>query len=188
MKRGLVMLLLLPVMLCAQENGSKKINWRMITSIGIVGGEKATKPVAQLSAGITYHSFFAGAGTGMDYYWFNSVPLFADLRYGFGPKKLLFLYANGGYHFTANRTIEQEFSKTTDRLKGGPYLDGGIGFYIPSGRLHRFAFSAGFSRKSMVNTVGYTNCWWGNCSEETLFTYKYHFSRITSKLSWEFGK
>jgi hypothetical protein len=73
-------------------------------------------------------------------------------------------------------------------LKGGLYVDGGLGFRIPSGRLHRFAFSAGFSRKSMVNTVGYTWCGWGGSCEEELFKYKYNFSRITSKLSWEFGR
>jgi hypothetical protein len=192
MKKGWLILLLLPVVICAQEKEGKgkgkELNLRTITSVGIVGGEDGTKPVAQFSAGVMYRNIFAGAGIGMDYYMFNSVPLFADLRYTFGPKKLLFVYTNGGYHFTGNRTIEQEFSKTTDRLKGGLYVDGGLGFRIPSGRLHRFAFSAGFSRKSMVNTIGTTMCPFVGPCFETLSKYKYTFSRITSKLSWEFGR
>jgi hypothetical protein len=189
MRNGLLILLLLPVACFSQkkETSKKKLNLHTITSIGVAGGEKETAPVAQVSAGISYGPWFSGLGVGFDYYRYNSVPVFADWRFNFGPKRVLFLYINGGYHFATGggKEVTENPFVTKDRLRGGLFGDGGFGFNISAGRSNRFGLSMGFRYKAMVHTFSYTT---GCLGCEMQYRDHYGFNTIVSKLSWEFGQ
>ncbi len=187
MKKTTLVLLFLPLGLFAQNKKVSKPGWRMITSTGIVAGESDTKPVFQLSGGIVYDRHFAGIGIGYDTYQFNSIPLFADWRMSFGKKQIGFIYANGGYNFPGKYKDENEFDKASDLLKGGFYMDAGMGYRIPLGNFNRLSFSAGYSRKNIrqLKTFVYP-CLTGDCPEN-IHEYKYGFGRIIAKMSWELG-
>lgn len=188
MKRiGIALLFFLPSLLFAQNKKASKPGWRMITSTGLIAGESDTKPLFLWSGGIVYHHHFAGIGFGYDMYRFSSFPVFADWRMSFGKKKIGFIYANGGYNFPGKYKEEDEFSKTKDRLRGGYYMDAGIGYRIPLGHFNRLSFSAGYSRKniSQLKTFVYP-CLTGDCPED-IHEYKYSFGRIIAKMSWELG-
>jgi len=188
MKRIGIILLFLPLGLIAQIKKSANTGWRTITSIGLVAGESNNKPIFQLSGGSVYGRYFTGIGVGYDMYHFNSIPLFADWRMSFGKRRIGFLYANGGYNFPGSYRGENEFSKTKDRLKGGFYMDAGMGYRIPLGGLHRLSFSAGYSRKNMSQLKSFVYpCLTGDCPED-IHDYKYSFGRIIAKMSWELGK
>jgi hypothetical protein len=190
MKKWWLIVLLLPFASLSQEQEKEKdvprLNLHVIASGGVATGEKDTKAVAQLSGGLVFGSFFTGAGIGIDFYHFKTIPVFADLRYSFGPKKALFVYANGGYHFTATRNFEPVFA-TKDVLKGGLYLDGGFGVQVIASPKDRVGISFGFSRKSNVHIVRYSPCG-GTCPDEVVSRSYYTFNRIVSKLSWNFGR
>ena len=187
MKRVGIILLFLPLGLFAQNKKTSKPGWRMITATGLVTGESDTKPVFQLSGGIVYDRYFAGFGIGYDMYQFNSFPVFADWRMSFGKRKIGFIYTNGGYNIPGKYKEENDFSKTSDRLKGGFYIDAGIGYRIPLGALNRLSFSAGYSHKNIrqLKTFVYP-CLTGECPEN-IHEYKYSFGRIVARMSWELG-
>src|SRR5687768_7760535 len=187
MKRIILVLLFLPLGLLAQNKKDLKTGWRTVTTTGIVAGESDTRPMFQFSGGIVYKHQFAGIGIGYDMYQFNSFPVFADWRMSFGKRQIAFLYANSGYNFPGKYKEENEGFKTSDRLKGGFYMDAGIGYRLRLGNFNRLSFSAGYSRKhiSRPKTFVYP-CLTGDCPEN-IHEYKYGFGRIIAKMSWELG-
>ncbi len=188
MKIAGLLLLFLPLSILAQNKKIAKTGWHTITSIGIVTGEANNKPVYQLSGGLVFGRYYIGIGLGYDTYQYNSFPLFADWRMGFGRRNSGFLYANGGYNVAGNIKNENEFSKTKDESKGGFYMDAGIGYRIPTGSLHRFSVSAGYSHKKIRRQKTFIYpCFAGNCPED-VYDYRYNFGRIVAKMSWELGR
>ena len=189
MRQVIIILLVffLPLSLFAQNKKASKPGWRVITSAGLMAGESDNKPAFQLSGGIVRDRYFAGIGIGYETYRFNSFPVFADWRVDFGKKRTGFLYANGGYNFPGHNKEESEFSKTADRLKGGFYMDAGIGYRICLGTFHRLAFSAGYSRKDIrhIKTFVYP-CFTGDCPDD-IHEFKYSLGRMVAKMSWELG-
>lgn len=188
MKRVGIILLFLPISLLAQDKKTSKPGWRTITSIGLVSGESNNKAVFQLSGGAVYGCYFTGIGVGYDTYQFNSIPVVVDWRMAFGKKRIGFFYANGGYNFPGKYKEANEFDKTSDILKGGFYMDAGMGYRIPIGGLNRLSFSAGYSKKNMsTKKVFFPPCLVAPCPED-IHDYKYSFGRIIAKMSWELGK
>lgn len=191
MKNWCVIALLLPFVALSQEEKKdkniSKLNLHVITSGGVAGGDEATKPVIQLSGGLMFGSFYTGIGVGGDFYHFRTIPLFADLRYSFGRKKSLFVYANGGYNFVGGGNLKNEFGGAEEHLKGGLYLDGGIGLELVASPVDRVGISIGFSRKSNVHTYSFSPCT-GGCLDQVMFTDRYTFNRIVSRLSWNWGR
>lgn len=190
MKLLVAVCLLLPGLSFSQKKGIEKGKPGIILSSGVVIGQSAVKPLYQATGGVSHDSYFAGIGAGYDDYRFRTIPLFADGRINFGYKKVGFIYLQAGYNFPVNYQSEEEFSKVKDRLKGGAYLDGGIGFRLWPGRWSRVLLSAGYSRKYMVQEKAYAYpCGLNPCSEPvTEYTYRYSFGRIVVKAGWEIGR
>ena len=194
MKRWGIVLLFLPIGLIAQEKKTSKPGWRSIATAGFTAGESGASPVFQLSGGITYCRFFNGIGMGYSSYGFNSFPVFADWRMNFGKQQLVFVYAMPGYNIPGKFTREVNFfgGTTDEKLKGGLYMDAGIGYRIPLGIVNRLSFSAGYTRKSVSHEKIYTYpCGIVPCSETATpekYVYRYNYGLITTKLSWELGK
>jgi hypothetical protein len=183
----ILLVLLFPVFGFCQES-RLAVHPRAILSAGILGGEAEPEPAYQLSAGLAFGRYFAGAGIGLDRYKFRSMPLFADLRVGLGRSQSVFLYGNAGYHFATENGMEPNDFLVKDEYLGGFFMDAGAGYRFPLGRMSRILVSAGYSRKNMRHeqaTKSY--CPSGNCPDvETVYIYK--LGRMAFKLSWEFGR
>lgn len=187
MRYSIIALIFLPLGLFAQNKNTSTSGWRTITSVGLVAGESDTKPVFQLAGGIVRDRHFAGIGVGYESYRFNSFPVFANWQMDFGRKRTGFLYASGGYNFPGHYRGEDEFSKKTDRLKGGFYMDAGMGYRIRLGMFNRLSFSAGYTRKDVRNIKTYAYpCYTGNCPDN-INEFKYSLGRMVAKMSWELG-
>lgn len=188
-KKWFFIAVLFPVMSFSQDDKTRP-HFNTIVSVGYVAGEGTAKPLIQAESGLNYDRWFAGFGAGLDFYNFKSAPLFADTRVKLGKKRLLFLYVSGGYNFPfGNESIQPGFFKTFDRFYGGFYMDAGAGYDIRLNTLHHLLLSAGYSRKNIVNQVGYTYipCSAQPCSEE-MYRYHYTMGRIIARLSWQIGK
>jgi len=185
--RYIILALFFPISLFAQNKKAAVYGWRVITSAGLIAGESDTRPVFQLSGGIVRNRHFAGIGVGYEKYRFNSYPVFANWQMDFGKKRIGFLYASGGYNFLGHNKQENEFYKTGDRLKGGFYMDAGMGYRIRLGMFSRLSFSAGYTRKDVrhIKTFAYP-CFTGDCPDN-INEFKYSLGRMVAKMSWELG-
>ncbi len=193
MRLSIVILLLLPFSLTAQKNQNLKPGWRMIAAAGFSAGESGTGAVFQLSGGVSYKSYFTGIGMAYDRYEYNSFPLFADLRKSFGNRQLMFVYALPGYAFRGkfSREANFEWRRVEEKVRGGFYMDAGMGYKIPLGLRYRFVFSAGYVRKSVTHDKKYIPLCNGEpCpnGNPDIYKFRYHYGLITTKLSWEWGR
>jgi hypothetical protein len=187
MKEIAIILFFLPLGLMAQNKKASKPGWRVIATTGLAAGESATKPIHQVSGGLVYGKYFGGIGFGYDSYQFNSFPLFADVRMNLGKKQRGFLYTNAGYNFRGKHNDDPEFSKTIDRLKGGFYMDAGLGLRLHFNSFSRLTFSAGYSLKNISHFKTFVYpCFTGDCPEN-IRQFEYQYGRIIAKISWELG-
>ena len=121
---------------------------------GLLEGEAGSAFQLKAVNGFQRQSWSAGIGVGVDYYHTRSLPLFLDLRKSFGKgEKTPFVYANGGYHFPWLKTGEQEWNDVD--VKGGMYMDVGIGYAFPAFKNTKLFFSAGYSQKNYSRVSNY---------------------------------
>jgi hypothetical protein len=107
----------------------------------------------------------------------------------FGPRRVLFVYANVGASFAANIPKEEKTDYSRGFSRPGLYTDGGFGYRLPLGHSQRISLSVGHSFKQItdVHEFSYGGFLRGN-QPVTTNAYRYNYSRIVVKTGWEFGK
>lgn len=175
---------------CGQSNIDKKIKcftkFRSVNSISILHGSTTTS-VSYISVnGFQNKKLFAGIGTGVDYYFHTSVPLFLEGRYNLTNRKnKIQLTADGGLNFALAKQNNKYESKTGN-YKAGIFLGAGLDYEIP---VHHNAMILGFalSNKHIIQMV--ENNTWNpvlNRIENVPVKYDYQLKRIAIKLGWVF--
>jgi hypothetical protein len=162
-----------------------------VNSLVLVNGSNAVSASLQSVNGFKRGSWFAGIGTGLDYYLYRSIPFFADLRYEQGKKKnKLFAYADAGINFSwvknkfnPNPVILLRNTGDDQRYKNGFYTDAGLGITIGMKNENALVFSLGHSHKSVEDINWYTD--WRS-SEKLSTRNTYHLNRILFKAGWQF--
>ena len=187
----IIIILFFPLLSSGQTDRPHIWGWRTITSAGFLAGEKGTKETFQLSGGVTKDRFFVGIGAAYDPYELRSIPVFTHLRIHFAKNNALFVYGAPGYTLPGHVKKTDEAFKTKDRMKGGLYLEGGVGYRVPLQGIHHISFSVGYSQKNLEQTkvysypCGVTPCY---SIPSNTYVYDYKFGRVIVKLSWEWGK
>ena len=107
--------------------------------------------------GFSKGKFFGGVGTGFDYYYKTTIPLFAEARFDIaGTDRKFQLFANGGFHIPFGNINKKEPSKKGD-FKTGKLLAAGLDYYIP---FKSYAFIVGIAyRKKTVTQIVDNNVW-----------------------------
>lgn len=157
--------------------------------IGLLEGEQGSYFQIQSVNGIQYGTWFAGAGTGIDYYYFRSVPLFLsvskDLR---NRERTFYLSADGGVNWLWDKET-QGFPNGYARGDFRPslYLGGGFGYKVGlKNKRDALLFSLGYSvkhlRESLTNTLP---CQIPPCPTTT-DRVNYHFNRLSLRAGWRF--
>ncbi len=137
----------------AQKTEGNKIRFHSINQFGIIAGASDANLQLQTINGIEKATWFVGIGTGIDYYYSRSIPLFLDIRKNvFSTQKTPFIYADGGYNFAWFSTKDEK-SGSGGEKQAGAYYEAGIGYLIPVFKKNGILFSAGYSCKYMSETV-----------------------------------
>ncbi len=170
-KKFMLFLLIIILSLCGKAQ-DKQIKFRSINSAGLIIGESGTDMMLQTVNGIAYKNYFSGIGFGIDYYHFNSYPLFFDQRISFGKNKRAFVYGDLGYNFnTKNKPGKDIYYYTRYHFSGGVFTGLGIGYKIKFAKANSFLLNIGYSYKELnlkIGTIGpadgvdYSNYKYGN--------------------------
>lgn len=194
----IVNLLLLALSYTAQAQHPGKVVFRSIQQVSLINGNDAVSAGLQTVNGFALKGWFAGAGVGLDFYRYRSVPLFIDLRKEFPVKKnKIFVYADGGYNFpwVKNQDVYREwgnnsFYKEEYDYKGRAYIDAGFGYSVGFKSGNAFLLSAGYSYKAFDATKTTTTKWSIGTPQETGQTdvqkFSYRFNRVMVKIGWQF--
>lgn len=154
---------------------------------GAMFGSNDTKIHAQTIHGLKMNGWFGGIGVAVDDYFFQSFPVFVDLR-----KEVLnktntpFIYADGGINM-----VRKDMKETYMRIdnKPGIFYEGGVGYKIGLNNRIGLNFSAGYSFKAYTEET-YTRTYnpSGGTTEEWINskTDKYALERLALKIGLEF--
>lgn len=159
-----------------------KIKFNSINSGGIILGEQNTYGSIQTVNGLRLNKWFAGIGTGYDFYYYSSVPLFIDGRRYLGRKSRSFLYGDMGYNFPGKYKPKNEVPVYTSyNFSGGIYTDigAGVGFLLKS--TTSVFIAAGYSYKNLSNKVGFVIPCINPPCPQSVENYDYDFNRILIK-------
>lgn len=189
-KSFLLFLLVVSIALCGKAQ-NKKIKFHSINSFGFVIGEHGNDIMLQTVNGVTYKNFYSGIGFGIDYYDYNSYPLFFDQRIYFGKKNKAFVYGDLGYNFNAkNKPGKEIYYYNSYHFSGSVYTDIGIGYKMKFSKKSSLMLSAGFSYKEISDKVAIViptmvPCPSTGCPVDYQ-TYKYGNGRVVLKAGVDF--
>ncbi|RXK62346.1 hypothetical protein ESA94_04860 [Lacibacter luteus] len=191
MRKIFCLLLMAPLFVYAQVNQQKQkampLKFETIVQTGLLVGDNAESATLQAIAGMRHKKWYAGVGTGLDFYLQRSVPLFADVRYDFSAKrKTFFLYGDAGVNFAWTKNKEQQ--NIIDQTPG-LFTDAGIGLKIATKKQDAFLISVGYSHKQLEETQkGFS--WWSiigpGVDYASELKYNYSFNRIAIKFGFVF--
>jgi hypothetical protein len=175
-------------MAAAQKKPSRKCEcgFSTINQGGFfIAGEQAPGGIFQTINGFRFREWFAGAGVGIDFYRFRTIPVFLDIRRNILLKQHSpFLYADIGINFPWLRGFETPSYYEGQDFKGRLYFDTGLGYNFNISGKHRLLLSAGYTEKRIreKRTVQ-TYCINPPCSEK-FELYNYTMKRIVFKIGW----
>lgn len=113
--------------------------------IGLLSGSGNALQLQTIN-GISYKTSFLGIGTGIDNYYFKTIPLFIDVRKNiFSKKQTPFFYADAGTNFPVKTRASTTGQLTT--YQPGLYYDFGFGYKWLIAKQLFVNASFGFSEK-----------------------------------------
>lgn len=189
MKRMLtaVIVLLSCIGTAAQNNNAiRKWKFNSINQVGLLQGEGHTAMSIQSVNGFRRGHLFGGLGTGLDYYRYRTIPLFAEARWYFGSTAdQFFIYGNGGTNFVWQ---ERMFINGADEIfHPGFYSGAGIGFKAGLKNGMGIVLSAGYTHKNVSNSRQEISfCPIAAPCVFSAETYRYNFNRLIFQLGWLF--
>ncbi len=180
----IIPLLILFIFEVAGQN--EKIKFNSINQVGLLSGGKGNSWMVQTINGIKKDKWFAGAGTGMDFYNERTIPLFLDLRRDVTNRKNTpFVYADAGINFLWLNSIEK-VQKQFPTSSPGLFYDFGIGWKLSGNNDRGYIFSAGYSFKQVKEKVKYS--WWPaptpQLESENFERYNYLYRRVVIKVGF----
>jgi hypothetical protein len=172
-----------------QKTPASTWKFHSINNIGLLEGQTGSAFQLQTINGVQYKSWFAGAGVGLDFYRYRTIPLFADLRkeFGHGANKF-FLYADLGIGFSWVTDNEKMAYVTNDHFSNGFYDDFGVGYKISMGKRNAMLISLGYSYKKIVESYndgiyfGYPPAEGFDYTEQI----NSYLNRLSIKIGWVF--
>jgi len=150
MKLYLYVLLLLFSSKTSAQHLEEKLKFRSINSFGLLTGSRGEALSVQTIAGLKAKKWFAGIGTGLDFYEARTIPVFLDFRQDLQKKSNTpYVYGDIGTNFLWLKSVNQFQSTDPGSSKPQLYYEAGIGYRISSIDKKAILFSAGYSLKQV---------------------------------------
>lgn len=166
----------------AASGQNQKIAFSSVNQVGMLSGSRGEAFMIQTINGIKKDKWFAGIGTGFDFYKERTIPLFFDIRRDLNSRKNTpFAYADVGINFLWLNSIQREQNQFS--TSPGLFYDLGIGWKLSGKNNRGFIFSAGYSFKQVKEKVKDT-WWWPTpaLESENYQRYNYLYRRVVIKV------
>lgn len=138
-----------------QKNSTRLFQFHSINNVGLLKGQAGSAFQLQTINGAQYQSWFVGAGIGLDYYRYRTIPLFVDVRKEFGKANdKIFVYANAGVDFYWKRDKDAKQFYYDDKFRNGFYGEAGFGYKVRISHKRFFVMGGGYSYKKLTEEGG----------------------------------
>jgi hypothetical protein len=168
----------------AQKNNFK---YGVVGQMGLLNGAAGESLSIQVINGVSKDKWFVGAGVGLDYYNYRSVPVFVDVRRDLTSKKNTpFVYIDGGLNFQWLREDEKNMKGSPTKYQTGTYYDAGLGWKLKGKNDRAFLASVGYNYKQSKETVTNGRFWpLPTQLNETTDYYISNFKRIVIRIGFQ---
>jgi len=172
------------ISLCA--SAQKKANFSSQNYIGLLEGEHGSSMQLQTINGVKFKDWFVGLGTGIDWYYRRSIPLFASANIDFlkATKRSFFISGNIGINFpwqTDNYHNEWGYNET--KSYSGLYWSAGLGYRIGMGKeSDALLIQLAYDYKHVGKGSDYMYLVEQNPNDR----FDYHLRRLSAKIGWSF--
>ncbi len=155
--------------------------------IGIMEGESGTGLQLQTINGFQYETWFAGIGTGIDYYFQRSIPLFVSVsKFLASPTVPLYINVDAGINFPWARNDLYYLQEPGDYFSA-LYWGGGLGYKFSFRKSNKgILLNVGYNYKRLLHETETTYpCLFPPCpvAKEK---YDYQLRRLSVKVGWMF--
>lgn len=169
------------------KSTAAKPAFHVLLHAGLVAGDNGRDVLLQVVPGVQYKTWFLGIGSGPDYYYLRSVPLFVSLRKTFSKPHIPFIYANVGRAIPWIRDSEKSIPGWyNSRFNAGLYYDVGAGWIFSVNKRQALLLSAGLSAKQLEEVQKLVNIPPG--ANEELYTSRisYNLHYFSFKVGFQF--
>jgi hypothetical protein len=168
----------------------KKVSFSSKNYFGIVAGENGTNPQLQTINGIKFSKWFTGIGTGFDWYYQRSIPLFisVDRSVLLKPRRNIFFSADAGVNFPWKyRQYDNDYYYGDSKTVPGFYWATGLGYRIGVGKqADAVLLHIGYTNKLYKEKIAYTNpCLVAPCPVNNE-SYNYNLKAVSVKIGYGF--
>lgn len=186
MKKALFLLCILALFGTTDTAAQNKWKFSSQNYAGILEGQSESALQLHTVNGFRQKTWFAGAGTGLDYYYQRSIPLYASVSKFLPPGKLPFYFSGDlGINFPWIKN-DLYYIQDPGSFHSGMYWAGGMGYKFNRKKEEGLLLHLGYSFKHLYNTVTYTApCLVPPCPDFTE-RYDYRLKRLSVKLGWMF--
>ena len=173
----------------AQEIKKERKFFSSQISAGIVEGEQNTSFHVEIVNGIRYKTWFGGIGTGLDYYYFRSIPIYlSGVKYLSPRNHSFFIQGDAGVNFAWEEDqFFDRWNEISSEFKPGLYWNGSIGFATGLDKKNSFSFGLGYSHKNLKQIKEMAVMCFNPPCENSFETYKYNLKRLTLRIGWQFN-
>jgi len=170
------------------STAQKKAIFSSQNYIGLLEGEHNSKLQMQTINGMKYKSSFIGLGTGIDWYYLRSIPIFLSLNRDFLQKKNrnFFIVLNGGINLPWEKNNDfNELGYPRGRLLTGFYWEGGLGYKIGIGnRNNALLLQLAYNYKRLgEKTINHV---YDTPELDPTERFDYYLRRLSMKIGWNF--
>lgn len=161
--------------------------------VGLLDGEQGSKFQLQTINGMKYKDWFAGVGTGIDWYYRRSIPLFLSvnkdlLRRG---ARNFFIATDAGVNFPWRVDKDYVAGYTIEKSLPGFYWGAGLGYKVGIGKSNdAILLQVGYSYKHVSEKASsiyyYTYPIIADPKPDMTNQFDYYLRRLSLKLGWNF--
>jgi len=177
---------LLLISLCA--TAQKKVNFSSQNYAGLLEGEHGSSLQLQTINGVKFSSWFVGLGTGIDWYYRRSIPVFTSVNMDFlkKEKRSFYLSGNVGINFPWQMNdYYNEWGYNETESSAGVYWSTGLGYKIGMGKGNdALLLQLGYDYKHVSEKVTLPYMVFDSMGPNDQFDY--HLRRLSAKVGWSF--
>lgn len=156
-------------------------------TIGLLEGGNGSAFQLQTINGIRYKKWFTGLGTGLDYYYIRSVPLFLSINHNLlNQKRTPFVSVDAGINFPWVKKEQETWGVINSKYTPSYYMAGNIGYKLGLKNNDAILLLVGYSFKELKERRELqTFCINPPCLT-TIERYDYNLKRLSFKLGYQF--
>ncbi|MBO9573271.1 MAG: hypothetical protein J7497_13850 [Chitinophagaceae bacterium] len=180
-------LFILIIIASANLPAQEKLKFHSQNYVGLLSGSYGNSLQLQTINGLQWKTLFAGLGTGLDYYYFRSVPLFLSVNKFICPcQRSFFFNVDGGVNWVWETASMKNNFWTTSDYSPSLYWGAGFGYKIGlKNNRDAFMMGLGYSSKHVKENIRSAfPCQVPPCPDAE--RYDYRLNRLSLKVGWQF--